>query len=99
MACLPAFTTAFTDTGENMNLKPNAVREKAELYADAPALARALRPVVVLHHRLRRLLAGHYFAPPFTYSIYTATSPAARVSFPVDRPTGVFRAAGPSPSS
>ncbi|MCX8157765.1 MAG: glycosyltransferase [Verrucomicrobiae bacterium] len=89
--CLPLVTTAFTDTGENMNLKPNARRERALLQASAPAWARWLRPLIILHHRWRRLWAGHYFVPPCTYAIYTRQSPERRVTFHVARPTAVHR--------
>lgn len=89
--CLPVVTTAFTDTGENMNLKPTAQHERAQLRASAPSWARWLRPLIVLHHRWRRLLAGHYFVGPFSYALYTRTSPHQRVTFEVSRPTAIHR--------
>ena len=61
MAVCDHFTSAFADTGENMNLKPNAIREKIETTAMAPRWVRALKPVWIVHHRLRRLAAGHFF--------------------------------------
>jgi hypothetical protein len=92
MAVLPVITSAFTETGENMNLKPNAQREKAEMLAAAPAWARGLRPLIVMQYRLRRLLAGHYRAqPPYEYSIYTRQSPGQRVTMRVENPTFRFR--------
>jgi glycosyltransferase involved in cell wall biosynthesis len=88
MAVLPRFTTAFTDTGENMSLRPNAQREKADLLARAPSWSRRARGLVVAHYRLRRLLAGHYKArAPYSYAIYTSASPDARVTMPVPKPT------------
>jgi glycosyltransferase involved in cell wall biosynthesis len=90
-ACLPVVTTAFTDTGENMNLKPNAQRERAQLLASAPVWARWLRPLIIWHHRLRRLGAGHYFVRPFSYALYTRESPGQRVVFHVSQPTAVHR--------
>src|SRR4029077_6602735 len=36
IAVLPAFTSVFADTGENMNLKPNAIREKQKKWDMAP---------------------------------------------------------------
>ena len=36
IAVLSSFTSAFADTGENMNLKPNAIREMSETLAMAP---------------------------------------------------------------
>src|SRR6185369_8907500 len=60
MAVCDTFTSVFTDTGENMNLKPNAIREKAETAAMSPLSARAFKPAWIVHHRLRRLAAGHF---------------------------------------
>lgn len=88
MGLLNSFTSVFTDTGENMNFKPNALREKKELFASAPGWAKALRHPIILHHRLRKLLAGGYFQKPFQYRIYTRTSPETRAAFKVNNPTG-----------
>jgi hypothetical protein len=90
VAVCPHFTSAFTDTGENMNLKPNAIREKNETTALAPGWVRALKPVWIAHHRLRRLAAGHFSLQPTSYSIYTLQSPEQRVRFDVPRPTAVW---------
>ena len=87
MAVLPEFTSVFADTGDNMNLKPNAQREKVEMLARAPAWARAFRPLIVASHRLRRLRAGHYQQAPFTLSLYKPDAPAARSFVRVERPT------------
>jgi glycosyltransferase involved in cell wall biosynthesis len=86
MAVLRQFTSVFTMTGENMGAKPNAVREIRELRASAPWLARAFKPVLIAHHRLRRLAGGIYFQRPFSYSIYTHGTPDQRVSFDVTHP-------------
>ena len=88
MAVLDRFTSAFTDTGDNMNLRPNATREKAELLGRAPVWMRRSRPLLVAHFRLRRLLAGHYRRrAPYDYAIYTKASPKARATFHVAQPT------------
>ena len=86
MAVLRQFTSVFTMTGENMSAKPNAIRERRELQASAPLLARTLKPLLVLQHRLRRLAGGIYFQRPFSYDIYTKGSRDRRVSFEVTRP-------------
>lgn len=86
MALLKTFTSVFTDTGENMNLKPNAQREKKELFATAPQWSQKTRQLLVAHHRLRKLVGGVYRQKPFDYAIYTSNSPAQRVSFHVARP-------------
>jgi len=86
MAVLRQFTSVFTMTGENMSAKPNAIRETKELRRSAPLVARTLKPVLILHHRLRRLAGGIYSQQPFSFSIYTHASPDQRVSFEVTRP-------------
>ena len=90
MEVCDAFTSVFADTGENMNLKPNAIREKAETGRLVPAWIRALKPVWILHHRLRRIAAGHFNLQPMSYCIYTKESPQRRVTFDVARPTAVW---------
>jgi hypothetical protein len=87
---LDCFTSAFSDTGENMNLKPNALKEKSETMAMAPTWTRLLRPVLILHHRFRRVAAGHFFGKPTQYSIYTLESPDQRVEFLVEKPTAIW---------
>ena len=86
-AVLREVTTAFTDTGFNMNLMPNARREARELFESAPLWSRRLRPLILLHHRLRRLFAGAYSTKPYEYSIFTNDSPRQRRTFSVTRPT------------
>ena len=90
MAVCDSFTSAFADTGENMNLKPNAIREKCETVAMMPVWVKALKPVWIWHHRLRRLAAGHFSLKPTSYSIYTLQSPESRVRFEVSKPTAVW---------
>ncbi|HTR42047.1 MAG TPA: glycosyltransferase [Pseudomonadales bacterium] len=87
MAVLPQFISAFTETGHNMNLGANAMREKKEFNAAAPGWARMLRPFIVAHYRLRRWRAGYYQCKPEDYAIYTLGSPDRRKTFPVVRPT------------
>lgn len=90
MAVCDTFTSAFADTGENMNLKPNAIREKAETDKMIPAGARALKPFSILHHRLRRLAAGHFRLKPMSYQVYTLDNPGSRMTFDVQKPTAVW---------
>jgi glycosyltransferase involved in cell wall biosynthesis len=90
MAVCHSFTSIFADTGENMNLKPNALREKAETEKMIPPIVRALKPVWILHHRLRRLAAGHFSLKPANYSVYTPQNPEQRVKFEVQKPTAVW---------
>lgn len=81
------FTTIFTQTGENMSLKDNARREKAELLARAPFWMRAARPLILAHNRLLRILHGAYRCDPHDYSIYSLDSPTQRKTFHVSHPT------------
>ena len=90
MAVVDRFTSAFTDTGENMNLKPNAIRERVATFAMAPRWVRLLRPVAHIHHFLRRLTAGHYSLQPTNYSVYTLQSPHQRVLFEVPKTTTIW---------
>src|SRR5215469_13113403 len=90
MAVCDSFVAAFADTGENMNLKPNAIREKFDTDKMVPAMARALKPVSILHHRLRRLVAGHFRLKPTKYQIYTLENPERRVTIDVPNPTAVW---------
>jgi glycosyltransferase involved in cell wall biosynthesis len=90
IAVFDSFTSTFSDTGENMNLKPNAIRELSETLAMAPRWTRLLRPALIGHHRLRRIAAGHFFLKPLKYSIYTLRSPDRRVEFDVPTPTAVW---------
>ncbi|MGA2852604.1 MAG: glycosyltransferase [Verrucomicrobiota bacterium] len=90
MAVCDSFTSAFADTGGNMNLKPNAIREKKETAAMMPVWVKVLKPAWILHHRLRRLAAGHFSLKPGSYSIYTPQNPERRVTFDVSKPTAVW---------
>ena len=91
IAPLGRFVTAFTDTGENMNLKQNAIQERMHLSRSAPRWVQMLRRFWVLQHRLTRLWAGHYWPRPFSYSIYTSQNDKERRTFHVEKPTGVWR--------
>jgi len=90
MAALGKFTSVFTCTGANMSAGENARRERRELFQSAPAWARTLKPLFILHHRLRRFFGGMYAQKPFSYDIFTATSPDHRQRHEVKQPT--FRA-------
>jgi glycosyltransferase involved in cell wall biosynthesis len=90
MAVLNRFTSIFSDTGENMNLKPNAIRELSKTSAMAPAWAKFFRRPLIAHHRLRRLAAGHFFLKSTKYAIYTLESPDHRVEFDVPKPTAIW---------
>jgi glycosyltransferase involved in cell wall biosynthesis len=86
MKVLRQYTSIFTETGDNMNLKPNAMRERAEVVAQAPWWARRGKPVIDAAYRVNRFLQGGYSQKPLSYSIYTKTSPDKRVAFDVTVP-------------
>ena len=90
MGVCDTFTSTFADTGENMNMKPNALREKAETERMIPAWLRLLKPLWIVSHRLRRFYAGHFKLGPTSYAIYTKPSPDRRVKFEVAKPTAVW---------
>jgi hypothetical protein len=85
---LQQFTSAFTETGDNMNLKPNALREKEEKIQMTPPLVKRLSGLLVLLHRVRMFARGTYFQKPFDFSLYTFASPNQRVTFRATSPTG-----------
>ena len=84
------FTSVFTDTGENLGLSPTSMCETAETVKMIPRWVQLLKPVWVIHHRLRRLMAGHFSIKPTRYSIYTLQSPEKRVTIDVSKPTAVW---------
>lgn len=90
IAVCDSFTSVFADTGENMNLKPNAIREKNETMAMIPRWVGVLKPVWIAQHRLRRIASGHFSLKPMNYEIYTLQSPKRRVRFDVSKPTAVW---------
>ena len=90
MAVFDRFTSAFADTGENLSLKPDAIRENEQTRAMAPRWVRLLRPLWIVQHRLRRVAGGHFSLKPTSYSIYTPQSPEKRVRFEVQKPTAVW---------
>jgi glycosyltransferase involved in cell wall biosynthesis len=86
MSCLRRYTSVFTQTGDNMMLQESAQRERWDFMNGAPALLRIMRPLLILHHRCRKALGGCYHQSPFSYSIYTLSSPRTRITFSADKP-------------
>jgi glycosyltransferase involved in cell wall biosynthesis len=91
MAVLPRFTSVFTDTGVNMNLTPNALRERREKWRMSPARAKRLRLPIILLYRLRLLARGSALQRPFDYALYTLSSPEHRVTRHVAKPTSFWK--------
>jgi hypothetical protein len=63
-------TSTFMESGENLGLSLTAKEERARLDASAPPYFRALRPVWVLAHRVRRLWSGAHRSEDVSYGIY-----------------------------
>jgi hypothetical protein len=89
---LPRKTSVFTDTGENMNLKPNAIRERQKKCAMAPGWIKVLRPWFVLKYRCQLAARGCMSQRPFDYALYTLESPKARTLKHVAKPTSFWPA-------
>jgi glycosyltransferase involved in cell wall biosynthesis len=85
---LPVFTSIFTDTGENMNLKPNAQREWIELLRERPKWVGVIAPLLRWRYRAQLASSGVYRQKPFDYAIYTRDQVPERRRFHVTRPTG-----------
>jgi hypothetical protein len=63
-------TSTFMESGENLGLSLTAKEERARLDASAPLYFKALRPVWVLVHRVRRLWSGAHRSEDVAYEIY-----------------------------
>jgi glycosyltransferase involved in cell wall biosynthesis len=87
---MDGYTSVFADTGDNLCLSPRAIRETKETLDMAPGWVRALKPVWIAHHRLRRLAAGHFSLKPASHSFYTLQSPDQRVRLDVPKPTAIW---------
>lgn len=90
MAVLRQYTSAFADTGANMNLKPNAVREKERWARMRPWWARWFSGALLQAHRARAALHGIYWEKPFSYWVYTNQKSDQRTQVRVSKPTGVW---------
>lgn len=86
-AVLSSFLSVFTETGTNLGLDANTARERRAFHATAPAWARWLSPLALVHFRLRRWRAGHYLCRPHDYAIYTPDSPRQRKTLSVAKPS------------
>lgn len=88
---LRCFASVFTETGANMALTANALREsRAKRDMTAPWI-RKFGSAILLHHRLRMLMSGVHFQKPFSYSLFTIGNTEHRVSHHVERPTALWK--------
>lgn len=88
---LRRFTSTFGVTGGNLSSSPQAERERKALEKSAPLWAQKLKPLIILHHRLRRAAGGIYNQTPFSYELFTRESPDRRVTRHVAHPTSRWR--------
>lgn len=79
MAALRQFTSVFTHTGENLSRQEVARAEWRRLRSTAPVWRQVLSPAFVLQHRVRRWFDGSYSRSPFSFALYTRSSPDQRV--------------------
>jgi glycosyltransferase involved in cell wall biosynthesis len=91
LAVLPRITSVFADTGENMNLKPNALRERKLKYEMTPGWLKRLQLPYAIQYRLRLAARGALRLKPFDYWLYTLQSPATRVRRTAARPTSFWK--------
>jgi glycosyltransferase involved in cell wall biosynthesis len=90
LGVLRQFTSVFTLHSDNLGNSETALREAREMHARAPIWVRGLKPLWILHHRLRRLTGGVYRQAPFTFSLYTQLQPG-RVERQVAKPDWRWR--------
>jgi len=90
MAVLDHFTSVFYETGDNMNLKPNAIREAKVKDSRMPRWIQRTTPLFILIHRLRMLKSGAFFQRPFDFALYTPDSPTQRIVRHAAKPTGLW---------
>ncbi len=91
MAALGRFTSVFTHTGQNLSTDEKTMAELRAFRATAPAVARALCPLVIAHHRARRWLGGTYSQEPFDFSLYARGPLEQRTVRHVAQPTARWR--------
>lgn len=85
------YTSAFTDTGENMNLEEKTRREYSDLQKKAHIFQKKFKKGILIIHRLKKALTGHYFEKSLNYKLYTQDSLDQRKSFQVNNPTGIWK--------
>jgi glycosyltransferase involved in cell wall biosynthesis len=90
MAVLDHFTSIFYETGDNMNLKPNAIRERQVKADTTPRWIKKSWKLFLLAHRLRMFKRGAFSQKPFDFALYTPASPDKRVSQHVAKPTPLW---------
>jgi len=88
---LRRFTSVFTDTGQNMNLKPNALRERCTKWEMAPAWVKMMKHPFAVLYRLRLAKRGFLSQRPFHYSIFTLENSRERLQCHAAKPTSFWK--------
>ena len=90
MVVLRKYTSIFTETGENLWLKPAHVNERRRAQRYTPQWVRLTRWPLMQLHRVRAVAHRLYWDKPFTYSLYTLADPSKRTDIYVPKPTGIW---------
>ena len=89
---LRRFTSIFTDTGENMNLRPNAIRERHLAWKMPPPWwVKLLEYPLIFQYRARLMARGSLWEKPYDYALYTLSSPNQRVVRRAENPTSMWK--------
>jgi len=89
---LPQFTSVFTDTGANMNLKPNAQKERKEKEAMTPVPVRLVYPWLFFAYLFRQWIRGAFRKKAFSYEMFVQDQarPPRRTVFVASSPTAFW---------
>jgi hypothetical protein len=87
---LRKYTSVFTETGENLWLKPAHMNERRRAQRYTPQWVRLTRWPLMQVHRVRAVLHRLYWDKPFNYSLYTLDHPDKRQDIHVAKPTGIW---------
>jgi glycosyltransferase involved in cell wall biosynthesis len=90
LAVLDHFTSVFYETGDNLYLKPNGIRESKVKADNTPGWIKKTWPLFLAAHRLRMVKRGAFSQKPFDFSLYTPASPDQRVPQHVAHPTPLW---------
>jgi glycosyltransferase involved in cell wall biosynthesis len=84
------FTSVFYETGANLNLNAEGIRESQTKAGSTPRWIKKTWPIFLALHRLRMLKRGAFSQKPFDFSLYTPASPGQRVTQHVAKPTPLW---------
>ena len=92
IALLNEYTSVFLDSGNNLALSGSGLAESDRWRKEfAPPWVRMLKPLIVLNHRVRKLLHGHYFHTPLDYAVHLPGAREGRVHFHQRKPSGIWK--------